>query len=54
MEELLNNMDNLLDSVTSEDLENMTSEQRREFLNLMEQLEARVEVIKEMTEGGND
>lgn len=54
MEKILNYMDNLLNSITSEDIQNMTSEQRREFLNLMEKLEARVEVMKDITEGGDE
>lgn len=52
MDELMNKISNFVDSVTNEDIEKMTPEERKEFISLMDKLEARVEVIKEMIEEG--
>lgn len=52
MDELMNRVSEFINSVSDEDIEKMSSSERKEFIDSMEKLEARIEVMKEMMEGG--
>lgn len=52
MEELLNKIESLKNSLTPEELKKMSSEERREYLREIEKLQSRIAVLIDVLEGG--
>lgn len=52
MEEILNKIDELNTFLTEENLAKMSADERARYLNLVEKLKARVDVLIKIGEGG--
>ncbi|MBR2786414.1 MAG: hypothetical protein IKD76_02840 [Clostridia bacterium] len=53
MEEVLKKIERLKESLTPEELKKMSSEERKEYLKAIEELQASVDVLVDVMKGGN-